>query len=167
MTHADSPLSFRNCLLDKGFDLVRHWQAGMGGMGEIGRGVEARDRLRIGHVGDVENEEAVMPIAHIQTIADADRMVASGRRPIVPRIGLAAGLPLPGNPPTPNLFGFGRVRQIKDHDDIADITFHLGRDIGVVIIGVEAVGAEPVGFDVAEFSNRVKRNPSRVIHFFR
>ena len=37
-----------------------------------------------------------------------------------------------------------------DHQDVADIAFHLGRNVGVIFIHVEAVDADAAGLDVAD-----------------
>src|SRR5882757_3378262 len=113
----------------------------MGRMRKRGRGVTTRNQLRLRHVADVENVVAVMPITDVEPIAHAHRMVAARRRPRVPGIRLAAGLPLPRDPPTPDLFGAGRILQIEDHHDVADVALGGRRNIGIASVEIVAVYA--------------------------
>ena len=64
---------------------LRNRQAGVGRMRKGGARVQRRDHLRPRHVGNVEDEEAVVPVADIEAVAVADRMVAARRHVVVPR----------------------------------------------------------------------------------
>jgi hypothetical protein len=76
--------------------------------------------------------------------------MAARRRPVAPGIGLAARLPLPRYPPAPDFLGTGRILQIEDHHDIADIAFGSGRDIGVAAVKIVAVHPFAVGAPFAD-----------------
>src|SRR5262252_7758058 len=104
-------------------------------------GVDAGDELGLREVADVENDKSVVPIAHVQPIAVAQRMMAAGRNPIGPGIVFATRLPLPGDPPASDLLGLGGIGEVEDHDDIADEAFDRRRDVGVAPVEVEAVNA--------------------------
>ena len=113
--------------------------------------VDVGDQLRLGHVADVEDDAAAVPVADIQAIAAPDRMVAA----VVLRLPagcLAAGGPLSFHPPAADLFRPGRILQVEDHDDGADIALLLRGDVGVAAIEGETVhtrsGALPMA-DVA------------------
>ena len=58
---------------------------------------------------------------------------------------LAAGEVLARHPPARHFLGLRRVADVVDHQDVADVAFHLGRDVGVVLVHVEAVHAAAVG----------------------
>src|SRR5262249_43396077 len=88
---------------------IRDGEAGMGRVWIDGRGIEAADEFRPRQIADVEDEEAVMPIADIQTPALTQRMMTTGWRKIIPGIWFSSGLPLTWNPPTPNLLGPRRI----------------------------------------------------------
>src|SRR3954451_14267288 len=79
-------------------------------------------------------------------------MMAPRRHPVVPRIGLAAGLPLARDPPPADLDRFCRIRQIEDHHDVADIAVGGRRDIGVAAVEIVAVNAAtavlPLGYEL-------------------
>src|SRR5262245_57270195 len=108
-------------------------------------GIGVRDRLGPRYVGNVEDEQPVVPVADIETIAHAQRMMAARRGPVVPRIRLAAGLPLPRDPPPPDLDGVGRIGEVEDHHDVADIAFGGRRDVGVAAVEIVAVHAAAGG----------------------
>src|SRR5258708_34986468 len=97
-------------------------------------GVGMRDDFRPRHVGNVEDEEAVMPVADIETIAHAEWMVATRPRPIFPWIRLAAGLPLARNPPPPDLDRLGRMGQVPNHHDAAHVALRRRRSGGLPAI---------------------------------
>ena len=58
---------------------------------------------------------------------------------------LAAGDVLSGHPPARDLGGALRVADVVDHQDVADIPLHLGRDVGIVLVHVEAVHPDAAG----------------------
>src|SRR5262245_6289143 len=103
---------------------LRHDQAGVRRMRERGAGVELRHQLRFGHVGDVENEETVMPVTDIKTVSDPERMMAARGYSVAPGIVLAAGFPLAWDPPAADLHRICWVEKVEDHHDVADITRH-------------------------------------------
>src|SRR5260370_7857422 len=106
-----------------------------GGCGPAERGtpVEVRDQLRLGHVADVEDDAAAVPVADIQAIAAPDRMVATVVLRLPARC-FAAGGPLPLHPPAADLFRPGRVLQVEDHDAGADIPLFLGANVSLPAI---------------------------------
>ena len=68
----------------------------------------------------------------------------------VPCRRLAARQVLPRHMPARHLCRVGRVGKVVDHQDIADVALHLGRDIGIVVIHIEAVHTKTVGPDVGQ-----------------
>ena len=58
---------------------------------------------------------------------------------------LAGGDVLPGHPPARDFLRLPRIAHIVDHENVADIALHLGRDVGVTLVHVEAVHADPAG----------------------
>ena len=96
------------------------------------------DQLRLRHVGDVEDEEAVVPVADIEAVAEAQRMVAARRYPVAPGVLLAARLPLAGDPPAPDLLRLRRIGEIEDHHDVADIALGGRRDVGVAAVEIDS-----------------------------
>src|SRR5262245_16171992 len=93
-----------------------------------------------------------MPIADVEPIAHAHGVMAAGRRPIVPGIGFAAGLPLAGDPPAAHLLRLLRVLEVEDHGDVADIALGGRRDIGVAAVEIVAVHALAVGAPFADLA---------------
>jgi hypothetical protein len=83
-------------------------------------------------------------------------MMAARRGPVVPRIRLTAGLPLPGDPPSADFDRTGRIGEIEDHHDIADIAFDGRRDIGVTAVEIVAVHAAPGGAPLADRFRRAR-----------
>src|SRR3974377_1608430 len=73
-----------------------------GGMGKGRACIEPGDELRLRHVGDVENEKAVVPIAHVQPIADAQGMMTAWRPAIAQRAFLATRFPMAPPPTRPS-----------------------------------------------------------------
>src|SRR5471032_1337465 len=69
---------------------------------------------------------------------------------------LAAGGPLPLHPPAADLLGPGRVLQVEDHDDGADITLQFSGDVGVAAIEGEAVHARAGTFPVADVARAAR-----------
>ena len=124
---------------------LRNAQARVGRMRKRRAGIDVRDRLRLRQVGDVEDEKTVMPVADIEPVAVAQRMMAARRHPIRPRIVLAARLPLAGNPPAPDLDRLCGIREVEDHHDIADVAFDRRRDVGVAAVEIEAMHAAADG----------------------
>src|SRR5476651_1131305 len=125
----------------------------VGGPAERWTPVDVRDQLRPGHVADVEDDAAAVPVADVQAIAAPDRMVAT----VVLRLPvgfLAAGGPLPFHPPAADLFRPGRVLQVEDHDDGADIALLLRGDVGVAAIEGETVHTRSGALPMADVARR-------------
>src|SRR5204863_8392263 len=100
--------------------------------------VEAADGFRRAYFVDPEDHKAAMPIARIEPVAAAQRMMAAMPAPL-PGRGLAAGGPLPRHPPARDRLGPGRVGEVEDHDDVADIALFLRRDVGIGAVRIETV----------------------------
>jgi len=60
---------------------------------------------------------------------------------------LPSGRPLTWLPPASNLFDLGRIGQVIDDGDGANVAFQLGRDVSVARIEVEAMHADAAGLD--------------------
>ena len=121
-------------------DLERQRQRRVGRAGERRRPVEPADELRLGHVVDVEDGEAGLPVAGVEPVAEPQRMVAAvrGLRPVRR---LAAGGVLPRQPPAADLGRVGRVLEVHDHHDVADIALERRRQVGVAAVEIEPVHA--------------------------
>ena len=123
--------------------LVRDRQHGVG-RARVGRApVEAADIGRVADVVDVEDHEAAVPITRIEPVAAPQRVMAAVP-PALPGRRLAACGPLPRHPPAGDRLGPGRVGEIEDHDDVADIAVLLGRDVGIAPVRIEAVRAAAI-----------------------
>jgi hypothetical protein len=61
-----------------------------------------------------------------------------------PRWFFTAGQMLPRYPPARHFLGLLGLADIVNHENVADIAFHLGRDVRVVRVHVEAVHARAV-----------------------
>src|SRR6516162_275245 len=90
-----------------------------------------------------------MPVADIEAIAHAQRMMTTRRGGVVPRIGFSPSLPLARDPPAPDLDRAGGIGEIEDHHDVADIALGRRRQVGVAAIEIVAVhtaaGRAPLG----------------------
>ena len=51
--------------------------------------------------------------------------------------------------PARDLHRLGRIADVIDHQDVADVTLHLSRNIGVILVHIEPVYALAVSFDKA------------------
>src|SRR5580698_796322 len=102
----------------------------MGRTGEWRTPVERGDEARLRHVGDIEDDKAAVPIADVEPVALAQRMMAAVRRALPARL-LAAGGPLSGHPPAADLARMRGIAEVEDHDDVAAIALHRGRDVSV------------------------------------
>jgi len=109
---------------------------------KCGTGIGVRERLWLRQIGNVENEQAVMPVTDVEAIAHAQGMMAARRDPIIPGIGLPAGFPLARNPPATDFDRTGRIREIEDQHDVADITFGGGRKVGIAAISFGSLGRD-------------------------
>ena len=130
-------------------DAIRHRHHGMGRLRKQRMVIVAAGTFRPAEVGHVDDPEAAVPAARPHLVAESQRMVepvpAAG-----PGRGLAALDMLPGHPPAGEFPRLARIAQIVDDEDVADIAFHLGRDVGVALIHVEAVHADPAGLLIAD-----------------
>ncbi len=90
--------------------------------------------------GGLQDNEAAVPIAHIEPIADAHRMMAAVRGAFPGRL-LATRGPLARHPPAANLLRLGRLLEVDDGDDVAEIAVELGRAINVAAVEGETVHA--------------------------
>ncbi len=63
---------------------------------------------------------------------------------------LAAGDVLARQPPARDLTRIGRIGKVVDDEDIADEPLHLGGDVGVVLVHVEAVHADAAGLHIGQ-----------------
>src|SRR5216683_5776084 len=90
------------------------------GRARIGRApVEPADKFRMADVVDVEDHEAAMPVAGIEPVAAAQRVMAA-MAAALPALALAAFRPLSRHPPAGDRLGVRRVGEVEDHDDVAD-----------------------------------------------
>jgi hypothetical protein len=113
--------------------------------------VERRDEPRLGHVGDIENDEAAVPIADIEPVALAQRMMAAVRRALPARL-FAAGGPLSGHPPAADLARVRWLAEVEDHHDVAAIARNRGRDISVAPVEIEAMDAHAIGLPAGDLA---------------
>src|SRR5437016_4088487 len=88
-------------------------------------GQEMADLARPARLGDVEDDEAAVPIAGIEPVALAQWMMAAVRRALPTRLLAAAG-PLSGHPPAADLARVRRVAEVEDHHDVAAIARDRG-----------------------------------------
>ena len=105
----------------------------------IGRApVEAADIGRVAQVADVEDHKPAVPVARIEPVAAAQRVVTAMPPPRPSRL-LAAFGPLTLHPPARDRLGPCRVGEVEDHDDVADKPVFLGRDIRIAPVRIETV----------------------------
>ena len=123
------------------FQLLRQRQAGMRRMRERPALHAFGDQLRPRNIADVEDEDAVVPVAHVKPVAQAQRMVAARLGVFGPRILLAARGPLAGNPPAADFHWARGILQVQDHADVADVALDRRRDVGVAPVERVAVHA--------------------------
>ena len=102
--------------------------------------VEPGDELGFAHVLDVEDDEPAVPVAGVEPVAGAQRVMALVRGAFPGRL-LAARDPLPRHPPAADFLGLRRILQVEDHHDVADIAVHRRRDVGIAAVEVEAMHA--------------------------
>src|SRR6266704_1293201 len=58
----------------------------------------------------------------------------------------SGGKVLSRHPPARNFLRLLRLADVVDDEDVPQVAFHLGGDVGVVLVHVEAVHADPAGF---------------------
>src|ERR1700722_7683219 len=92
-----------------------------------------------------------MPIADIEAVALAQRMMAAVRRALPARLLAAAG-PLSGHPPAPDLARVRGVAEVEDHQDVAAIALDRRRDIGVEAVEIEAMDARAIGLPARDLT---------------
>src|SRR5215211_8325373 len=110
----------------------------MGRPREGGTPVQPGNKVRLGHVLDIENDEAAMPVADVEPIAHPHRMMTAMRRAFPGRL-LATGGPLARHPPPADLFRTVRPLEINDRDDVAEIRVELGRAVHIPAVECEAM----------------------------
>src|SRR5262249_44584651 len=129
---------------------------------------EAGNVAGLREVLDVENDEAAVPVADVEPVAGADRVMAAVLPPR-PRGGLAAGGPLPRHPPAADFLRPTRIGQIEDQHDVANVAVHLGGEVGVAAVEGEPMhtgAAAPPERDLARTARRrdvVDAEPARRI----
>src|SRR5439155_1759389 len=82
--------------------------------------VESGDEGGLAHVLDVEDDEATVPVADIEAIPQAYRVVTAVLAPR-PRRRLAARRPLPRHPPPADFLRLRWIGEVEDHHDVADV----------------------------------------------
>ena len=77
-------------------------------VGQGNGGLQSSPEMNFGlaDIVDVEDDEAAVPVADVEAIADPHRVMAAMRGALPGRL-LAAGRPLPGHPPAADLLGRG------------------------------------------------------------
>src|SRR5687768_2327836 len=95
--------------------------------------IQGADRFWLAHVRDIDDRETGVPVADVESIISANRVMAAGVR-TSPSRGFAAGCPLTPHPPAADLFGSFRILQIQNHRDVSVITFNSRRDIGITAV---------------------------------
>src|SRR6266536_1290871 len=100
------------------------------------RPVDLADHGRLAHVADIQNDHALIAVGQVSTVfVDGDIMQSDpdlrqsftqssiAFDPVFPRL-LSSGSPLSRKPPAGNLFRFGGVINVDDHENFFVITFH-------------------------------------------
>ena len=106
-------------------------------------------RARSRDIADVDHADAGVPDGGPELVAVTLRMME------------AVAIALPGrnftsrdmlsrHPPARYFFGPCWMLQVVDHQDIADISLHLGGDIGVAFVHIEAMHPEPVRLHIRQ-----------------
>ena len=104
----------------------------------------ARQRLRLGDVAHVDDADARHPAAREHLVAAAHGVMQAMLGTFRMRR-IAVGDVLVLHAPAPDFSRLRRIADVVDHQDVADIALHLGRDVGVVLVEIEAVHALAVG----------------------
>ena len=131
------------------------------GCGDLAHHARARE------IADVQNVEAVVPVADVKPVSEPQGMVAFRFDEIAPKILLAAGLPLAGNPPAGNFPRPRGIEKIENDDDVADISLRGRGYICVPAVEIVAVNARAAGLPLRDEARRrgsrhiVDREPSR------
>ena len=115
-------------------------------------GVNGRP-LQIVHVDDMET---AVPATRPHLAAEAQRMVQP-MLPARPGRRLAARNVLPRHPPAPHFRRALGIGDVVDDQDVADIALHLGRDVGVALVHVEAVHTDAAGLVVHDLPRFFRR----------
>src|ERR1700746_1016799 len=90
-----------------------------------------------------------MPATRPHLVSETQRMMQA-MTPARPARRLAAFDMLARHPPARDFLRPSRVAQIVDDEDVADVSFHLGRDVGVALVHVEALHADAAGLVIAD-----------------
>ncbi len=118
----------------------RHRQRGVRRPGKWRAPIEAGDEFRPAHILDVEDNEAAVPVAHVETVADPHRVVAAMVRSLPGRL-FTAGGPLSRHPPAPDFFRAPGILKIDDRDDVAEIALDLRGSVHIAPVEGKAVHA--------------------------
>src|SRR5258706_7441482 len=92
----------------------------------------------------------MVPVAHVEPIAQAQRMVAARLGVIGPRIFLAARGPLSRNPPAAHLHALRGILPVQDHADVGDGALNSRRDVRVAAVERIAVHAFASGLPISD-----------------
>src|SRR6185436_10914666 len=111
----------------------RYRKRGMRRPGKWRAPIQAGDEFWLGHVIDVENDEAAVPVADVKAISNAHGMMAA-MVGALPGGCLAAGGPLPRHPPATDFFGPLRFLKVDNRHDVAEIAVELRRAIDVAAV---------------------------------
>ena len=119
-------------------DSLRHRHEGMRRLGKWRVIVVFAKRARLANVGDVDDAQARVPAARPELIAEAQRMVQAVFAPDPGRLFAGRDM-LARHPPARHFLGPRRIADVVDDEDVADVAFHLGRDVGAAAVHVEAM----------------------------
>ena len=127
---------------------LRDRQAGVCRMRKRRAPIRGRDERGLAMSAMSRMKKPRVPVADVEPVAHAQRVMAARLRSFH-RVVLAAGRPLARHPPAPDLSRIGRVLEVEDHHDVADIAVGGRRDIGVAAVEIEAVHARAAGAPLA------------------
>src|SRR6266566_1589671 len=92
------------------------------------------------HVRDIDDGKAAEPVTYIKPVVLSNRMMATVIGAMPGRF-LSAGHPLARHPPTADFLRLLRVLYVQDQCNVADVAFHVGREIGVAPVEGKSVHA--------------------------
>src|SRR5262249_10476782 len=130
-------------------DAARHRHHGMRRLRKQRMVIVRADSFRPRQIGDIDDPKARMPAARPHLVAEAQRMVKAVP-PAGPGRRLATLDMLPRHPPACDFLRLPRLAQIVEDEDIAEVSFHLGRDVGGALVHVEAMHADAAGLLIAD-----------------
>src|SRR5262249_28321650 len=130
-------------------DAARHRHHGVRRLRKQRMIIVSPGSFRPRQVGHVDDPKARVPAARPHLVTEAQRMVKAVP-PARPGRCLATLYMLPRHPPGCDFLRPPRIAQIVDDEDIADVSFHPGRDVGVALVHVEAMHADAAGLVIAD-----------------